>query len=723
MPTHLIAIDSYGSQRVRAPASGAMVSAYKIGYTTIGRDVLLSLYGSQALDVTPKQASYHYVSISGETSVHNGFLLFSLTDEELAKVEGYTRYHPSSHSGCWRWLGGKWHKFPTSANKEYVLALGREGPNIDPNRYRAVSPSTGTKTAASDEIRAEKSERAGQKTWWWLTGNTYPHKDMLKRWGCRWSKGRKSWYYVGDTLPDAVQKIVSTWGGASSETDFSTETLAESFDKLVDEEEGQAAAPQTQAGQHKFGLGQSVYTAHHLRVTDSLKLPADLQGQVILRYQPAKAEFSRYYAYTGEYAYSVKFVGHEQAFPVFEENLRAEPEGGRFHSDERFPLIPGMSADAIIAMAINRRLKIPQEREVLDGLSLTKFSEGQGVYYIQHQAQSSKNGTAIAYGDKGSVQMATGTQVLVNFERAGNIMMHEDELSLNAPVQLCPCEEFGTKGWYPAPKLGGWAKCNLCNPDALNHPEPKSHETQAALPEAQVEAIRIIKPNISEDDPLFSAIQSAKQASLPINAPRLLSHKLNSIGQKYVGELTGSISGNVFCYGYAVHNDILLYLNLGGPRMAVEAIRARLAKGEIVNLVPWDAPAIELSAGETDGKANTGMYSAYLNSISEAKFTSAILVHEWLTEPNYGGKSLTGIFRTSEEQAIAKLLHHVRQLVNIPVFDTWAGYLYQAGQSAGLLRKPRSDGDIDLLVLDLDASSWTRLITGGLANQAIYLPS
>ena len=171
-----------------------------------------------------------------------------------------------------------------------------------------------------------------------------------------------------------------------------------------------------------------------------------------------------------------------------------------------------------------------------------------------------------------------------------------------------------------------------------------------------------------------------------------------------------------------MHQGILLYLNFGGPRMAVEAIRARLAKGEIVNLVPWDAPAIELSAGETDGKANTGMYSAYLNSITEAKFTSAILVHEWLSEPKYGGQGVTGIFRTSEGQAIAKLLHHVRQLVNIPVFESWAGYLYQVGQSAGLLRKPRSEGEIDLLVLDLDASAWTRLITGGLAGGVLHLP-
>ena len=157
--------------------------------------------------------------------------------------------------------------------------------------------------------------------------------------------------------------------------------------------------------------------------------------------------------------------------------------------------------------------------------------------------------------------------------------------------------------------------------------------------------------------------------------------------------------------------------------MAVEAIRAKLSKGEIISLVPVDAPALELSPGETDGKANTGMYTAYIQTLPEAKFTSAILVHEWLTQPNYLGKSITGIFRTSDEQAMAKLLHHVRQLVNIPVFEQWSRYLYHAGQTAGLVRKPSPQGGgIDLWIVELDADAWTRLVTGGLANGVIAFP-
>jgi hypothetical protein len=117
-----------------------------------------------------------------------------------------------------------------------------------------------------------------------------------------------------------------------------------------------------------------------------------------------------------------------------------------------------------------------------------------------------------------------------------------------------------------------------------------------------------------------------------------------------------------------------------------------------------------------------GMFTSYLQSIPEAKFTSAILVHEWLTSPSYKGKSVTGIFRTSEEQAMAKLLDHVRYLVNIPIFDAWSVYLYTAGQTAGLVSKAKSGGEIDLLVVELEVDSWTRLVTGGLANRVIALP-
>jgi hypothetical protein len=217
-----------------------------------------------------------------------------------------------------------------------------------------------------------------------------------------------------------------------------------------------------------------------------------------------------------------------------------------------------------------------------------------------------------------------------------------------------------------------------------------------------------------------TAIVQAKAQPTPVLRPTAASQKrtLAAVGQSYVGELTGSITGNVWCYGYGIHDGVCVFVNMGGPRMAVEAIRAKLSKGDIVNCTPWDAPAVELTAGE----GNSGMFHDYMQNIPEAKFTSLILCHDLLVNPNYGGKSTTFILRTDETQAAAKLKHHVTELVKVPVFDAWAGYLYHAGQTAMLVRPTRSAGDIDLLTVTLDVDAWTRLITGGLGSGVISLP-
>jgi len=245
------------------------------------------------------------------------------------------------------------------------------------------------------------------------------------------------------------------------------------------------------------------------------------------------------------------------------------------------------------------------------------------------------------------------------------------------------------------------------------------------MPE-EPQPIRVFKPQSfpvdgTPLDEVQTAIVQAKTQSTPVLHLTAVSQKrtLAAIGQAYVGELTGSITGNVYCFGYAIHEGICVFVNMGGPRMAVEAIRAKLSKGDIVNCTPWDAPAVELTAGE----GNTGMYHDYMQNIPEAKFTSLILCHDLLVNPNYGGKSTTFILRTDEAQAAAKLKHHVTELVKVPVFDDWIGYLYHAGQTAMLVRPTRSAGSIDLLSVTLDVDAWTRLITGGIEQGVIALPA
>ena len=35
-------------------------------------------------------------------------------------------------------------------------------------------------------------------TWLWISGNTYPVRTQLTSFGCRWSKGKKKWYWTTD---------------------------------------------------------------------------------------------------------------------------------------------------------------------------------------------------------------------------------------------------------------------------------------------------------------------------------------------------------------------------------------------------------------------------------------------------------------------------------------------------------------------------------------------
>jgi hypothetical protein len=634
-PPYLIAVETYGSQRVRAPASGAMVSAYKLGYSTVGKAVLLKLYGSQTLDVTSRHTSYHYVHISGATCVHHGYLLLALTEAEFTQVKQITRQHPAQRTGIWWWHDQQWRHFPYAnaphGEAEFALPVGRTGPNFDPTRLHPISPSSGEQVATVQGIQAEYSQHSPDEPgWWWLPGDTYPQRDLLKRHGCRWSKKRSAWYFTGKTLPPAVQTLIAKPSQDAVKAPINADAPCSDAEaeRILGVKLAQKPEPAKPIQrEHRFKLGQTVYLATSLRVEQDKKLPMDTRGTVIRRYAYRKMPDFRH-----ELAYAVDF-GEHGIHTLFQDSLDSQPQNLKgIERHEIIPVMFGVSPEQGILAEIERRQRIPRAYAVLD------------------------------------------------------------ELPAPAPASTEPLPPSDAEMPAEPPHI------------RIIAPEPLSTSDDAAL------------------SPVQSAIRQAQQTPFaPMVTHATASQRRTPIQQQFCGELTGSITGNVYCYGFAVYQGVLLYLNLGGPKMAVEAIRARLSKGEVVNLVPPDAPALELSAGETDGKANTGMYSAYLQNLPEAKFTSAILVHECLTAPTYLGKSVTGIFRASEAQAAAKLLHHVRQLVNIPVFDLWASFLYHAGQTAGLVRNPHPHGGIDLLVVDLDGDAWTRLVTGGLANRVIAL--
>ena len=43
-------------------------------------------------------------------------------------------------------------------------------------------------------------------SWLWITGNTYPVRAQLAEFGCRWSRGKKKWYWTKDPFTSANYK-------------------------------------------------------------------------------------------------------------------------------------------------------------------------------------------------------------------------------------------------------------------------------------------------------------------------------------------------------------------------------------------------------------------------------------------------------------------------------------------------------------------------------------
>ncbi|MBZ0294219.1 MAG: hypothetical protein K8L99_16775 [Anaerolineae bacterium] len=607
MDNNVTAISSYGSHRVKHPQTGQMVSAYKIGYTSAASAVLLALYGDRARDISSKHASYHYIQVDAEVTVRHGYILLKVTDDELTRAEAITIQ--SHRPAVYRWIDGAWQEFPNSRSAEYQPVVSQSGPNFNPTGMLIVSASTGEAEAAITGITAEKSQRSEHDTpWWWLHGDTYPHRDLLKRWGCRWSKKRRCWYYIGETLPDTVQALVDT-PAPDEDAPCSDEAAAQILGVDI-QPKSQPEIPRL------YALAETVYARYDLASPDGKPIPTGTHGTITRLYNRNP---------THGWSYDVDFIGIGVGWFFERELTHLEP-------------VPGIR--------VTRGSVVPP----------------------------------------GAIPPPTDAEIK-------QALIVSDQ----QPEAVEPDEDAAPPS------------------DALE-------ETAEDEPK-----IRIIKPVLDvsdgeEPDAVITAVRQTKAEPLPVLQPvsSAQSGKRNlvRIPQSPCGELTGSIAGNVWAYGWAVHEGICVYVNCGGPRMAVEAIRAKLAKGDIVSCVPWDAPSVELTAGE----GNSGMYTAFMQNIPEAKFTSLILLHELVTQPNYGGKSTTFILHVSDEQAMAQLRHHVTRLVNVPVFPNWTGYLWQAGQRAMLLCPTRTGGDVTLYTVILDSDSWTRLLTGGLAEGIIRLP-
>ena len=113
------------------------------------------------------------------------------TIEELKKAykELAKKLHPD--------LGGNKEKFQ-EMNNEYDLLF--KSLKNKANKKSNIKDNDKFKDIINDLIKYNELTIEIIGSWLWVSGNTYPLKDIIKNLGLLWSKGRKKWYYTADTI-------------------------------------------------------------------------------------------------------------------------------------------------------------------------------------------------------------------------------------------------------------------------------------------------------------------------------------------------------------------------------------------------------------------------------------------------------------------------------------------------------------------------------------------
>ena len=731
MTNQTVAVRTYGTQTKKF--RDKRVSTLKIGYSGIIAQILLMLLPS-AVDVSSKRDNYVYIHIPNKPKLRNNWLFLDLNDSEVSQLEAKTV--TSSHIyGIVVWRESKWMYPPSQTQPEYQEAGGSgDVPKGSPAGFWAIrsdgiaGPTGGSRDR--DQIIAEYSKLdANKPAWWWIAGNdaTYKNLSELKRYGCRWKRNRRAFSYIGNNLPEDLLTLLDNGEECRAIMEGMTPDEAKrqyrqlsNTDIITDDESEPCSLEEAQ-----FVLG----------------IAKPMPSDIVTVYDPGRVAWTTQNLPTG-------IAGRSEHIPVGIKYTIISVEA----SDD--PLNPAY----VIQYGDNKTARVLEEEIITRRL----FELGNTVY--ARQETTTNQGHVITTGTQGTItklyrlnrNMGSRHSYDVEWERIGVEWMFEDELSAVAPdpniritrgtfvpggqgstsaderkailagghqpeaieviVAKCICEDMdGPIGWLPAKNLDTWVACGSCNSQGKNNPESDPTNPDSEKPPA----IRIIKPTqLSDEDVISQAVRQTSVEKIDHSPSVSYQSKMTPLPMACVGELTGSVIANVYCYGYALDGEELIFLNMGGPRSGVEAIRAKLSKGDIVNLMRWDAPSIELTAGE----GNTGVYTAYLNNMQEARFVHCMLAHERLVHPNYKGNAKTYIIQMNEEQAKAQLLHLVRETVKLPVFHHWMDYLWQAGQVAKLVRNTRAGGGLTIKAIDLDVDSWGRLIQYGVAEKAIAIP-
>ena len=202
---HFIAVLTYGKEK-----HGAQ-SDFKLGQGA-GMSVLLALFGTQAREFVVPRASYRYVNLEVKgVSAYRNYLVLNVTPDEKAQVETICRKQ-GSYTWVYLWEQDtrRWLEFPSAPQAHYIdpSSYGGSCPRFPPTHAKFVTPSKLTDDApeakAADGLTLTQSG-----DWWWIAGDTYAHREVLRTAGANWSKSRHEWYFKGQALPQAIRDLAA----------------------------------------------------------------------------------------------------------------------------------------------------------------------------------------------------------------------------------------------------------------------------------------------------------------------------------------------------------------------------------------------------------------------------------------------------------------------------------------------------------------------------------
>ncbi|MEO8391611.1 MAG: hypothetical protein ABI700_01335 [Chloroflexota bacterium] len=647
---------NYGTERKRAGSRS--VSALKM--TKEAMNTIDFLFHAQIVDLTTPRSSYRYIDFSASDILRHKdahFFYFKVSGRDLQLLETLTKRQLETR--CYIWLNNAWCMMP-SAMGLYAKGIGGEYPYrpVDQSRAPHYDPPGVARPLGSGSTNTIR--RRGKNI-------TATYSEM--------EPGQPGWWWIKGDFEAATKSIRTElrslgcdWSKRRQAWYFKGRTLPAPLLKLLGIQEDPAANPMP-----------TIPAATTLRAN-----PLDLD-------QPTLPPARHFNNFTGtdltQQEYQTMKQAERNADPLQDAdgNPLANPQPNLqpppaphydpFTPDEVAKLLSNDISEQKRLNLLISRYHTDQER--------AKPSAAKEDPVASPQAPPSST------AEQNTLTASADPSTTVN---------HVATTPLSAPVKSV------TAAFQAAPAL----------PQETVEPEkPPSMTilTAAALLTGSSNPV-LLKAAID------SAARAPAQTVLTDKIGQANKHSAQAIPQDYLGELTGSVAGDVHCYGYALDNGICIWVNLGGPRMAVEAIRAKLSRGDLVNLTPWDGPAVELTAGE----GHSSQYTDCFANMSEHKFCNLILIHKALTEPLYDGKFTTYVLAAHDTTAINKVYEHLQQLVNIPVFPEWRHLLWQAGHTALLIRRIQAAGGLQAFSLNLDTDEWTRLIAGCVQEGTLTFP-